>query len=184
MRKLAPPDNWAGPVRRFDTTVDQAFGRLRGRTVPDRVMYTASELGDFSLIWHLIGAAQGLRSDRDLARAVRLSAVLGVESLAVNWGIKSLFRRERPVHDDARPHHLRRPKTSSFPSGHASAAACAAVLLADDDRLTPLWIAAAVIVGTSRIHVRIHHASDVVAGAAVGVAIGLAARKLWPLPPA
>ena len=177
---LPLPDDWEA-VRRFDLAVDDAFDHLRGLRAVDRVMYAASELGDFSLVWHLVGAAQGLRSDRHLDRAVRLAVALGVESVLVNVGIKSLFRRERPVHETERPHRLRQPKTSSFPSGHASAAACAAVLLADGDALSPLWLATALVVGTSRVHVRIHHASDVVAGAAVGTAIGLAVRKLWPI---
>ncbi|HVX17685.1 MAG TPA: phosphatase PAP2 family protein [Acidimicrobiales bacterium] len=182
MKKFAPPDHWAEPVRRFDRAAERHFGRLRGHPVVDRVMYGASELGDFGLVWHLVGAVQAFRSDRDFVRAVRLSAVLGVESVIVNGGVKSLFQRSRPVHEGERPHRLRQPLTSSFPSGHASAAACAAVLLADDDPLSPLWVAMAVVVGTSRAHVRIHHPSDVVAGAAIGTAIGLVARRLWPLP--
>ena len=32
---------------------------LRGRAAVDRVFYTASELGDWSLLWHLLGAGQG-----------------------------------------------------------------------------------------------------------------------------
>lgn len=182
MRKLPPPDEWTGAIAGFDAWADRACDRLRGRPAADRLMYAASELGDFSLVWHLLGAAQGLRGERDAARAVRLAVTLGVESVLVNWGVKSLFRRSRPVHEAVRPHQLRQPRTSSFPSGHASAAACAAVLLSDGDRLTALWITLAVVVGTSRLHVRIHHASDVVAGAMAGAAIGLTVRRLWPLP--
>jgi membrane-associated phospholipid phosphatase len=37
-----------------------------------------------------------------------------------------------------------------------------------------LWIVLATTVSTSRFHVRIHHATDVVAGAVVGVALALA----------
>jgi undecaprenyl-diphosphatase len=36
-------------------------------------------------------------------------------------------------------------------------------------------------VALSRVHVRIHHASDVVGGVAVGVALGALAKKAWPL---
>jgi len=168
-------------IRRFDDSVDRAWDHLRGKPIIDRVMYSASAVGDHSIVWHLLGAAQGLRSERDKRRAIRLAVALGAESVLVNVGIKSLFRRERPVHDGDRPHGLRQPKTSSFPSGHASSAACAAVLLTDGDPLAPLWIATALVVGTSRIHVKIHHASDVVAGAAVGAAFGLLVRKLWPI---
>ena len=37
-------------------------------------------------------------------------------------------------------------------------------------------------VATSRAYVRIHHASDIVAGAAVGLALAAVARRLWPQP--
>jgi membrane-associated phospholipid phosphatase len=37
-------------------------------------------------------------------------------------------------------------------------------------------------VAWSRVHVRIHHASDVVAGIGVGIALGALGKKLFPLP--
>jgi membrane-associated phospholipid phosphatase len=42
----------------------------------------------------------------------------------------------------------------------------------------------AAVVATSRVHVGIHHASDVAAGAALGLVLGRVALKVWPLPPA
>jgi hypothetical protein len=37
------------------------------------------------------------------------------------------------------------------------------------------------LVAASRVHVRIHHASDVVGGLAVGLALGAVARRVFPL---
>jgi undecaprenyl-diphosphatase len=159
--------------------VDELFeAHLRGRPLVDRMFYVASELGDFSLLWHLLGAAQGLVRADGLARAVRLSASLGVESALVNGVIKSAFRRERPVYEAERPHRLRTPRTTSFPSGHASSAFLAAALLSDRSRGKPVFYALATVVAASRVHVRIHHASDVVGGAAIGLALGAVARRL------
>lgn len=169
-------------VARVDEAVDAAFDRIRGNAVADRVFYAASELGDFSLVWAILGTVRGLRADRHLPAAVRLGVSIGLESLLVNVGIKSFFRRERPAWAGERPHRLRQPKTSSFPSGHATAAFSAAVLLSEDDPYWPVYFLVAAIVASSRIHVKIHHASDVVAGAAVGVTLGLIGRKLYPLP--
>ncbi|MGC8627505.1 MAG: phosphatase PAP2 family protein, partial [Acidimicrobiales bacterium] len=104
------------------------------------------------------------------------------ESVLVNGLIKSVFRRVRPVSAKPHPLPLRVPRTSSFPSGHASAAFAAAALLRDD----PLWpaiYALATVVATSRVHVRMHHASDVIAGAVVGAALGELSRHLLPLEP-
>jgi undecaprenyl-diphosphatase len=167
------------PIARFDDAVDDFFElRLRGRPVVDRLFYVASELGDFSLIWHLLGAGQGLRRPDGFSRTVRLSAALGVESALVNGVVKSLFRRERPVHQGERPHRLRTPRTTSFPSGHASSAFLAASLLSSGSRAKPVYFAIATVVAASRIHVRIHHASDVAGGAALGLALGAVAKRI------
>jgi undecaprenyl-diphosphatase len=168
----------------FDARVDRAFDRLRGNPASDRLFYGASELGDFSLVWLIIGATRGLRSERDWHAAARVGGGLAIESVLVNGLIKSLFRRTRPPWDPDRTVRLRRPRTSSFPSGHATSAFSAAGLLSEDDVLWPLYYAIAVIVASSRVYVRVHHASDVLVGAAIGIALGRIGRKLVPLPPA
>ena len=48
----------------------------------------------------------------------------------------------------------------------------------DGKRWAPLWLAVAGTVATSRAYVRIHHPSDVVAGAAVGALLGRGALML------
>lgn len=168
----------------FDDAVDRRMARLRGDPVADKVFYGASELADWSFIWHLIGTGQALLPGRSPMSAVRLSVILGVESLLVNGGIKSLFRRTRPEWEaaHARPFRLRTPRSSSFPSGHASSAFTAAVVLAEDDPLAPVYFALAAVVAASRPYVKIHHASDVVAGAALGVVLGTVAKRVWPKP--
>jgi membrane-associated phospholipid phosphatase len=176
------PVGLSGLVARFDAAVDRRVDRLRGNPVLDRVMYTASDLGDFSLVWHLISAGRALAPDRRLVHAVRVAAVLGVESGLVNGPIKSLFRRHRPVWEHERPYRLRVPKTSSFPSGHASSAATAAGVLSERDPLGPLYYGVGAVVAASRVYVRHHHASDVVAGALLGAVLARAARRLWRLP--
>lgn len=171
-------------VDRFDEAVERAVDKVRGNPALDRLFYGASALGDHGLIWLIIGALRGLRSEHDWHAALRVGAGVGVESAVVNLGIKSLFRRGRPAYEGIRPLRLRQPRTSSFPSGHATSAFTAAGLLADQDELWPLYYAAAAIVAASRVYVRIHHASDVIAGVAVGVALGRIGRRLFPLPPA
>jgi undecaprenyl-diphosphatase len=172
-------------IARFDAAVDRFFDdHLRGRPVADRVFYSASALGDFSLIWHLLGAAKGLRSERDAAAALRLSACLGAEAVLVNGVVKGLIPRTRPVSPIRRPLRLRTPKTTSFPSGHASAGFTAATLMTDAGGCPAFWYPLATVVALSRVHVSIHHTSDVAAGAVVGVALGQIARRAWPLSPA
>ena len=169
-----------GPVvARFDDWFDRALDALRGNPIADRVFYTASELGDWSLVWHLVNITRVGVDPSRLPDALRLSGTLAVESLLVNQGVKRLWNRRRPVFEGTRPHRLRTPRSTSFPSGHASAAFCAAaVLSAQEGTLTPLWYGIAVVVALSRPYVRIHHASDVVGGALLGYGLGRLARTV------
>jgi undecaprenyl-diphosphatase len=168
----------------FDEAIDQRVDRIRGHKTLDRLMYGASELGDWSMIWHLVGAGQALLPGRDPMTAVRLSAILGAESIIVNGVVKSAFRRHRPVweEDRPRPHRVRTPSSSSFPSGHSSAAFTAVGVLSQGDPLWPVYYGLAALVASSRVYVKMHHASDVLAGAALGIGLGAVARRLWPKP--
>lgn len=177
----APGRGAFGPaVARFDRAVDDALEHVRGRTRPDRVFTAASHLGDFSLIWHISNVARGLSAPTRAAQVPVLALALGAESLLVNQGLKRLFRRPRPTVEGDPRLPVRRPATSSFPSGHASAAAFNATVLTawDGARAAPLWWGIGSVVALSRVYVRIHHASDVVAGMAVGAALGLATRSV------
>ena len=167
-----------GPER-FDRAVDAAFDRIRGNRVADAVMYGASAVGDHGILWVALAALRAAR-EHDRAELVRVTAIMAAESGIVNLGIKSLFRRVRPVADGPRPFPLRIPRTSSFPSGHATSAFCAASVLSQGDPAWPAYYALATVVAASRIHVRIHHASDVVAGVVVGSVLGRLARGIWP----
>ena len=44
-------------------------------------------------------------------------------------------------------------------------------------RTAPAWYTLAALVAFSRVYVRMHHTSDVVAGAALGLALAPAARR-------
>lgn len=179
---LPLPPGPAAVVRRFDARADRWFDRLRGNPLADRVLYGASALGDFSLLWHLLSLGRAVADPRSEREAVRAAAALAVESVVVNVGVKSLFRRERPAWVDDRPHDLRRPRSSSFPSGHATSGFLAASLLAAGrPRQRALWFGLAGVVASSRVHVRIHHASDVVGGALLGLSFGALVRRRWPI---
>lgn len=169
-------------VARFDTAIDTRVDRFRGHPHVDRLMYAASELGDFSLIWHLISTSRAMGPDRRPVHALRVAAILGAESALVNGPVKRLFRRHRPAWEQERPRRLRRPRTTSFPSGHASAAMTAAGVLAQNDPLGPLYYAVGAVVAGSRVYVKVHHPSDVVAGALLGLLLARLARRAWPFP--
>ena len=113
----------------------------------------------------------------------------------LNQTLKHVFARARPVHDDG----LVLADGFSFPSGHSSGAVVTYTMLAylALRLLSPRWhlpavlgaVALAVTVGASRIFLRVHFASDVVAGFASGaawLAVCIAAIEgvRWRLQPA
>jgi membrane-associated phospholipid phosphatase len=166
---------------RADQMLDHALDRVRGNPAADRVFYAASQVGDFSVIWHVLNVVLVLVGVRTRKQALRLALCLGAESLMVNQGIKRLFRRKRPESGTDHPHAVRTPSTSSFPSGHASSAAFAATLLSDDHpALRPLFWLVAAVVSLSRPYVRAHHASDIVGGLATGAVLARLARRVKP----
>lgn len=184
---MSSPRRFAIPIpaafEPFDGAVDTWFEkRLRGRRAADLLMYGASSVGDHGVVWIGLAGLQAARRRKDWERPLLRALIgLGIESALVNGPVKMLFRRTRPVHDGPRPLHLRTPRTSSFPSGHATAAFFGAALLRDEDPLWPFYYALAVVVAASRVHVKIHHASDVIGGVITGLVLGEVARKLVPL---
>lgn len=180
---LGPVAGLPSFITRFDTVVDGWFAPLRGRPAADRLFYWASEAADYSRAWHIIGVTMAIVSPKRRADAVRLAVALGVESAIVNGLLKSAIPRERPELLPDAVYTVRRPRTKSFPSGHASSACLTATLLSKAvPRLKPVWWLLAAVVSASRAHNRMHHPSDVVAGALIGTAMGRATQRLWPLP--
>ena len=177
---IVPGQGQFGPqVDAFDERFDALLEPLRGNPIADRVFSTASHVGDFSLIWHGIGIVRGIAKGRP-DQVIVLALMVGSESLIVNQGVKRLFRRERPTQTGDDRMRVRKPTTSSFPSGHATSAAFAAMVLSgwDGPKVGMIWWKFAAIVGISRVYVRIHHGSDVVAGAVIGTLFGLIGRRI------
>lgn len=85
-------------------------------------------------------------------------------------GLKRVTGRTRPDGSDRR----------SFPSGHAAGAACAAAVLWTDHGATAGIPAASIALYTclSRVNLGRHYPSDVIIGAAIGVACGIAAAGI------
>ena len=167
-----------GRIGRLDRAADAALEPLRRNRAVARVFGAASRVGDFSVVWHVTGLVRAVGSTARLREAVFLSCALGAESLVVNQGIKRMFRRERPTASGDDRFDLRTPSTSSFPSGHASSATFAVIVLAGfaGGPLSWLFVAIGTVVALSRAVVRIHHMSDIIGGIATGAVLGIAAR--------
>ncbi len=160
-------------VARFDAAVDRAVDRVRSPAL-DQIAYPLSSAADHGILWLACGTVRALRHDGDLAWMARFAGAIGLESALTNGPVKLAFRRLRP-RDYAEIEFragLHAPVTSSFPSGHATTAFYAATLLGGG----PVLYTLAAAVAATRVYVRLHHGSDIVAGAALGLALGAGLR--------
>ena len=130
------------------------------------------------MIW-LVGAAMGLVFGSDTRGFALFLLFITTEWVITNGPVKLLFRRERPDNTDVLPMiplWLHPPRSSSFPSGHSSAASFATVIWWAWSPVTGLICGAlALLMGLSRLVLRAHHPTDVAAGLAWGALLaGLA----------
>jgi undecaprenyl-diphosphatase len=127
------------------------------------------------VVWRMI--ATGRRH----AAVLVVIAAAGAEAL--DFALKQMFHRERPEVFFG----LTAPETYSFPSGHAMVSACfygvlAAVVaprLRTAGQRAGLWagaVAAALLIGASRIYLGVHYPSDVLAGYAAAIVWVLSVR--------
>jgi undecaprenyl-diphosphatase len=160
----------------FDERVDEAFAPWRGRPGFDRAASVISNLADYGFVWVLLAGLKGRRSGPDRRRAVVALGAAGLSSLVVSRAAKAAVERQRP--DDQVDALVRNPTSSSFPSGHTLAAFCTAVVLPESNAGTIACVGFAGAVAASRVHLRAHHATDVLGGAAIGSVLGLGLRPV------
>jgi undecaprenyl-diphosphatase len=133
-------------------------------------------------MWAATAAWRARHTGPERAQAVRALTIAGIESTIVNRALKLVVGRSRPdpgLELTAAGVPVRPPSSSSFPSGHTLAAFCAVTVMSrpGDPAGNALLFGAASLVGLSRLHLRAHHASDVLGGAAIGMALGVIGRR-------
>ncbi|MDP9433059.1 MAG: phosphatase PAP2 family protein [Actinomycetota bacterium] len=134
-----------------------------------------SLLGEHAAAWLAIGATAAA-VDRDRRRGWCSATVSVAVSHAASVAIKRLVRRQRPLHVRLMVHSGGLGRWG-FPSSHTASTTTAA--LAFRQLTGARWILALPpAMGLSRLIVGAHFPSDVVAGAALGVATADAHRRL------
>ena len=140
------------------------------------MMRRLTHLGD---AWSTIGISLGLWLAGGSTAAAGRAALLAnaISHLAVQI-LKRTVARARPCDANGVPlAEIGIPDPFSFPSGHSAAStAVAASLALAHPWLAPVTLPLATAVCLSRVRLRVHHPTDVVAGAALGLAGALVAR--------
>ncbi|WP_425440516.1 bifunctional phosphatase PAP2/diacylglycerol kinase family protein [Prauserella shujinwangii] len=138
-------------------------------------------------LWWAVAAVLATRKGPVRRGALRGIAAVAAASASANLLGKPLLPRRRPAADWVPEHRrlVRRPTSSSFPSGHAaSATAFVTAVTMESPRTGAALLPLAAAVAYSRVHTGVHWPSDVGAGMLIGAASALATRHWWPLHPA
>jgi undecaprenyl-diphosphatase len=130
-------------------------------------------------VWIALAVAVGIWHRRGLWGTVGLALLTALTTLvadSLSFAVKDLTHRARPFEAHPQIHPLYVVHSSSFPAGHAATAFAGAVLLSFvAPRLAPMFLGLAALIGFSRVYVGVHYPTDVLAGAALGTAVGIAA---------
>jgi membrane-associated phospholipid phosphatase len=130
-------------------------------------------IGEYGAVWFAIGIVLAVVDSGNRWEWVA-AALLGPIAIGLNFGVKLLVRRQRPILDGLPPLGGA-PSSLSFPSAHTTSSfafATAATRIAPEAAV--LFILAFAI-GVCRPYLGMHYPSDVVAGALLGTALGLIA---------
>jgi membrane-associated phospholipid phosphatase len=146
----------------------------------DRFPVALSRAADHGRLWMVVAGGLALAGGRSRRAACRGLGSLAVSSFLANVVLKSLFRRARPsAAPGSLAEQVRKPVTSSFPSGHAASAAAFATGAALE---VPGWgpplAVLALGVAWSRVRVGVHRSAEVVAGACLGVTVALVGKRI------
>jgi decaprenylphosphoryl-5-phosphoribose phosphatase len=134
------------------------------------------KVGNNGLIWLVLGlvlvAIDGSRWEQWL-----VCALLGPIAIGLNYAIKLLVKRPRPVLEGLPPLGGA-PSSLSFPSAHATSSFAVATAMVRVDPAMAGAFVVAILISLGRPYLGMHYPSDVLAGAFLGVVLGL----IVPLP--
>lgn len=155
-------------------------------TVADSTLKRLTASADHSKLWFTVAAVCAANKGPTRRAALRGIAAIAASSAVTGLAAKPLLPRRRPA-TDLLPAHRRlaeQPSSSSFPSGHAaSAAAFTTAVFLEAPALGWALAPVAAAVAYSRVHTGVHWPTDIAVGSGIGIAVGLATRRWWPVRP-
>lgn len=127
--------------------------------------------GNNGAVWVVLGIVLAL-IDPSRREAWLICGALGPLAIVLNYGIKLAVRRPRPVLEGLPPLGGA-PSSLSFPSAHALSSFAVATAMFRVDPATGGAFVVALLLSLGRPYLGMHYPSDVLAGALLGVLLGL-----------
>ena len=173
------------PVLAAIGDADQAvlrFLRTRGHSEPtETAMKALGMAGELAAIWVVIGAVGASIDERRRGQWLA-GAVTGPVAIGVNFAVKRLVGRQRPLIEE-HPPLAKAPTKLSFPSTHSTSSVAAATAYGRvEPRARPYLFCLAATICIGRPYLGMHYPSDVLGGVALGLALGRAVPGLGAEP--
>jgi undecaprenyl-diphosphatase len=127
--------------------------------------------GNNGLIWFILGATLAI-IDNGRWESWLICALLGPVAIGLNYLVKLAVKRPRPVLEGLPPLGGA-PSSLSFPSAHATSSFAVATAMCRVDPATSAAFLVALALALGRPYLGMHYPSDVLAGALIGIALGL-----------
>jgi membrane-associated phospholipid phosphatase len=129
------------------------------------------KVGNNGGIWLGLGLVLAL-VDSANREAWMICAALGPIAIGLNYAVKLVVRRPRPVLEGLPPLGGA-PSSLSFPSAHATSSFAVATAMTRVEPLGALAFVLAIAIALGRPYLGMHYPSDVLAGALLGTILGL-----------
>jgi len=127
--------------------------------------------GNNGAIWLAVGMLLAI-FDGGNREAWLICAFLGPLAIGLNYVVKAIVKRPRPVLEGLPPLGGA-PSSLSFPSAHATSSFAVATAMTRVEPWGALAFVLALALALGRPYLGMHYPSDVVVGALLGVALGL-----------
>lgn len=146
--------------------------RTRGHSPGlERVAKGLGKAGNNGGVWVGVGVLLAVL-DSSNREAWLICAALGPIAIALNYLVKLIVKRPRPVLEGLPPLGGA-PSSLSFPSAHATSGFAVATAMSRVEPLGALAFLLALALALGRPYLGMHYPSDVLAGAVLGVLLGL-----------
>jgi membrane-associated phospholipid phosphatase len=170
---MGPALSCAAVLARLDSRLLYTMRTRFHGPMPERIGRWLGRIGEYGAIWVVIGIVLAF-VDPDNGEDWVVAGILGPVAIGLNFVVKVIVRRPRPVLEGLPPLGGA-PSSLSFPSAHATSSfACATAMTRIAPEAAVLFVPA-VAIAACRPYLGMHYPSDVLAGVVLGVGLGLIA---------